>query len=108
MAILERRREIGIMKAIGAKNKDIQTIFLIESGFLGLAGGIIGVLFGLLISALVSIGMKLYFGENLLKFSAQWWLIAGALLFAFAVGLISGLAPATQAAKLKPIDTIRS
>ncbi len=108
MAILERRREIGIMKAIGAKNKDIQTIFLLESGFLGMVGGIIGVILGLLISALVSIGMKLYFGENLLKFSAQWWIIVGALLFAFIVGILSGWVPSTKAAKLKPIDTIRA
>ena len=107
MAILERRREIGIMKSIGATNRDINTIFLLESGFLGMVGGLIGVIIGIAISGGVTIAIRTYFDVNIMKFSAPWWLILGSLTFAFLLGLVSGYVPATKAAKLKPIDALK-
>lgn len=106
-AVLERRREIGIMKAIGAKNSDINKIFLVESGLLGLAGGIIGFVLGAMISKGVEFGMRAAFGKNLLEAALPGWLIIGSLLFAFALGALSGTLPAQQAAKLKPVDALR-
>jgi putative ABC transport system permease protein len=105
-SVLERTNEVGVMKAIGAKNSDILAIFLIESGFLGLMGGIIGVLIGVGIGKLVEFGAMTQ-GIDLLKASFPWYLILGALLFSFLVGAISGVAPARQASKMKPVDALR-
>jgi putative ABC transport system permease protein len=105
-AVMERTREIGVMKAIGARNSDILLIFLIESGLLGLIGGAVGVLLGIgtgqLITALVEHPV---FGA----FKAQFplWLVGGALLFSFIVGSLSGTLPALQAARMKPADALR-
>ncbi len=106
-SVLERRREIGVMKAIGATNSDILGIFLFESGLLGLVGGIIGLALGVIISKGVEFGAQLYLGENLLKASIPGWLIIGALAVAFIIGATSGTLPARQAAKLDPVDSIR-
>jgi len=105
-SVLERTNEIGVMKAIGAQNKDILAIFLIESGFLGLIGGVIGILIGVGIGKLVEFGAAQQ-GLDILKASFPWYLIVGALLFSFLVGAISGVAPARQASKLKPVDALR-
>ena len=106
-AVLERTREIGIMKATGARREQIMFLFLVESGFLGIFGGIIGVLLGLGISKLVeTIAFQVY-GSYLIQASFDQLVIIGALLFAFFVGAFSGLFPARQAAKLKPVDALR-
>lgn len=105
-SVLERTNEIGVMKAIGAQNKDILAIFLIESGFLGLMGGLIGVLIGIGIGKLVEFA-AITQGIDLLKASFPWYLIVGSLLFSFLVGAISGVAPASQASKMKPVDALR-
>lgn len=106
-AVVERTQEIGIMKAIGARNSDIMLIFLIESGLLGLVGGIIGVIIGLLISKGIEIAGTLIIGTPLLRAWWSWWLIAGALLFSFLVGSLAGTLPARQASKQKPVDSLR-
>lgn len=105
-SVLERTREIGIMKAIGARNNAVLAIFLIESGLLGVLGGAIGILIGVVLSKLVE-----FFGQgvvgNVLKASFPWYLIVGALAFSFLVGAVSGLLPARQAAKLPPVEALR-
>ncbi|MBW2988242.1 ABC transporter permease [Candidatus Woesearchaeota archaeon] len=106
-AVVERTREIGIMKAIGAKNSDILTIFLIESGMLGLTGGAIGVIIGLLISKSVELLASKYWGTTLLKAHISPGLIIGVLLFSFALGSIAGLLPARKAAKMQPVEALR-
>ena len=106
-SVLERTKEIGIMKAIGAKNSDIFTLFLMESGMLGLMGGLIGVLIGIGISKSVEIISTNIYGITLIKASLNPYLIIGALLFSFVVGSISGVFPALQASKLKPVDALR-
>jgi putative ABC transport system permease protein len=106
-AVLERTREIGIMKAVGARNSNILTLFLIESGVLGLIGGIIGVVLGVLLGVGASFFAGQALGTNLLKAYFPWYLIVGALVFSFAVGCASGALPALQASKLKPVDALR-
>jgi len=107
-SVLERTKEIGIMKAIGAKNSDVLLIFLIESGFLGLLGGIIGLTLGILISKSVEIIATNVLGTGLLKASISIYLLAGALLFSFLIGSISGVLPAIQASKMTPVKALRS
>jgi putative ABC transport system permease protein len=105
-AVLERRKEIGIMKSVGARNSDILSIFLIESGLLGLAGGLIGVLIGFLISKLVEL-IAAAAGAEILKAFFSWYLVLGALLFSFLIGVLSGITPAIQASNMKPVDAMR-
>jgi putative ABC transport system permease protein len=106
-AILERTKEIGIMKAIGARNQDILMIFLIESGFLGMIGGIIGVILGYLIStAGGSIAAASGFSSLRPKFPVL--LTIGSILFAFFIGAVSGILPAIRASKLNPVDALRT
>lgn len=106
-SVLERTREIGIMKAIGAKNSDILLVFVIESGLLGLIGGIIGALVGLGMAFLVASIASSFLGENIISVSVNYSLLLGAVAFSFAVGLLSGLFPARQASKLRPVDALR-
>jgi len=105
-SILERTREIGVMKSIGARNRFILLIFMIESGILGLIGGTIGVIFGYII-AKIGGAIAAASGLSLLKPAFPWWLTLGCLLFAFLVGSLSGLFPAIQASKLNPVDALR-
>lgn len=105
-SVLERTREIGIMKAIGARNSDILWIFLLESGLLGMAGGAVGVLIGVGMSKTVEIAGRQVLGD-LLTASFPLWLIVGALMFAFVIGCISGVFPAKEASSKSPVDALR-
>lgn len=105
-SVLERTREIGIMKAIGAKNSDIASIFLIESGLLGLGGGILGVTIGVGFSKLVEFGASAA-GYGIVKVAFPWYLVLGSLLFSFVAGALSGTMPAIHASKMKPVDALR-
>jgi len=100
VSVRERTREIGIRKAIGARNRDILLQFLVEALVLSLAGGVIGIAFGVAASA--AIGALAGWGLNL---SVQ--TIALAAGFSLAVGVIFGVWPARQAAKLDPIEALR-
>lgn len=104
--VLERTREIGIMKSIGATNNDIMKIFLFESGIMGLLGGILGVAFGSAIAIAVGEIAKQQ-GFQLLKIIIDWKLLVFGMLFAFVVGALSGYFPAKQASKLNPVDSLR-
>jgi putative ABC transport system permease protein len=105
-SVLEKTRDIGIMKALGAENHDIFIIFLIESGLLGVAGGIIGLLLGIIASYGVSAVVTSY-GITMVKAYFPWYLTIGSVVFAFVVGSVSGVFPALQAARLQPVDAIR-
>ncbi len=105
-SVFQRTNEIGIMKAIGARNSDILKIFLIESGFLGIVGGAVGIGIGFMIGKTVEFAAAQY-GLEMFKASFPWYLILGALTFSFIVGCISGVFPARQASKLKPVDALR-
>ena len=106
-AVLERRKEIGIMKSIGATNEQVLGIFLIESGFLGLLGGVIGLILGILISKGVEWGVTVIYDINLLKAALPWWLLLGSLLFAFIIGSLAGTLPARQASLMDPVESLR-
>jgi len=110
-AIYERKREIGILQAIGAKEITIFKIFLLESGFYGILGGIIGVAAGLVFSSLASPYISqneftafLKSSEVAVTFDLR--LVFGSLLFSLFVSLFSGLYPAWRASKLTPVEAI--
>lgn len=105
--VLERTKEIGIMKAIGARNKDILLLFLIESGLLGASGGLIGISLGMGISKTIEFVAMKALGSPLLRAYTSWYLLLGMLAFAFVIGTLSGVLPARRAAKLRPVDALR-
>jgi len=106
-SVVERTNEIGIMKAIGARNKDILAIFLIESGLLGLVGGIVGALVGLGGALAVSRIANQALGSDLFIIMISYPLLIGAVLFSFFIGVLSGIFPAIQASKLNVVDALR-
>ncbi len=106
-SVLERTKEIGTMKAVGARNSDILMIFLFESGLLGLVGGAIGVLLGIGLGKGVQYIATVALGTNLLQASITLPLILGSLAFSFLIGSLSGVLPAMQASGLKPADALR-
>ncbi|MGA2413418.1 MAG: FtsX-like permease family protein [Candidatus Sulfotelmatobacter sp.] len=111
MAILERRREIGIMKAIGASDGDVKKLFFAEAGAMGVLGGILGVALGWSIGQVINLGTNVYLKRQSLPpehfWSVPWWLVGSAILFAFIVSLLSGLYPAGRAARLDPVQALR-
>ena len=106
-SVLERTKEIGVMKAIGAKNSDIMRLFVIESGLFGLIGGITGAIFGLSLSYLVSTIANSYFGQNIIAISLSWPLLIGAASFSFFIGILAGLIPSYLASKMRPVEALR-
>jgi putative ABC transport system permease protein len=111
MAILERRREIGILKALGAADRDVKQLFFVEAGVMGLFGGALGVVFGWFIGRALTWGTNVYLHRQNLPsahvFSVPWWLTLGAIAFAVIVSLVAGLYPASRAAKLNPVEALR-
>jgi putative ABC transport system permease protein len=106
-SVLERTKEIGVMKAIGAKNSDVLWIFLIESGLLGLVGGIIGALLGLGMAFLVAFIAGSFISGLDFVVEINWVLFFGSILFALVIGILSGVLPAIQASKLNPVEALR-
>jgi len=106
-SVLERTNEIGIMKAVGAQNKDIFYIFLIESGLLGLIGGILGVGLGYGISKSIEYIAVTSLNTDLLQAAAPFYLVFGSLAFGFLIGAVSGTLPAIQASKTNVVDALR-
>ncbi|MBI4835276.1 MAG: ABC transporter permease [Planctomycetes bacterium] len=99
-SLAHRTREIGIRKALGAKDSDIRRQFLLEAGFIGIIGGIIGVGCGSAVSfvVLTLIGMPVWI---------PWWIIVSALIFCTGIGLVAGVFPAVRAARLSPMEALR-
>jgi putative ABC transport system permease protein len=105
-SVLERKREIGIMKAIGARNSQIFLQFFVESGMLGLVGGAIGVLFGVALGYFGTLGINNFVGAEI-KPSIDFALIFFSLLGSFLIGGIAGIVPAMHAAKQSPVESLR-
>jgi putative ABC transport system permease protein len=105
-SVSERTKEIGVMKAIGAKNGTIVTIFLIESGIFGIFGGIGGTLLGMIFAKAIEIYFQIH-PLFYLKADVSLGLILFSLSFSFLIGCLSGYFPAKAAAKLKPVDALR-
>ncbi len=106
-SVLERTKEIGVMKAVGATNSDITSLFLIESGLLGLTGGILGVLLGVGVGESIEYIAVNQLATTLLIVSTPTWLIVGCLAFAFMAGAVSGTLPAVQASHVRPTEALR-
>jgi putative ABC transport system permease protein len=106
-SVLERTKEIGIMKSIGAKNSDILLIFLIEAGFIGAIGGMMGVGIGIVVSKTVESIAINQIGTTLLRAVIPAYLVIGCIAFAFIIGAISGILPAKQASRIRVVDALR-
>jgi len=106
-SVLERRKEIGVMKAIGARNSDIVWIFVVESGMLGLIGGAIGIVLGMGVGKIIEFIAINFIGTNLLAVVFPLWLIGACLGFAFLIGALSGMFPALGGAKIHPTEALR-
>jgi putative ABC transport system permease protein len=107
-SVLEKTKEIGTMKAIGAKNRDILMIFLFNSAMVGLVGGILGVILGAFVSTLFPyLGMTMMGGGGSSGISLAPDLMAFGLILAIVIGVASGVVPAYRASKLKPVDALR-
>ncbi|GCC10560.1 macrolide export ATP-binding/permease protein MacB [archaeon] len=107
MSVIERTRQIGILKALGATNRTVMLMFIVESGLVGLIGGIFGVLVGVILSSMMT-----DFGVSFTHIATSGAiitpeLILGALLFSVVVGVISGIFPARRAASLQPVEALR-
>ena len=107
-SVLERTKEIGTMKAIGAKNRDILIIYLLNSGIIGLIGGIFGLIFGIIGSNFIGKFIGISFGRvSLTSTFVSPKLLIEIFLLSIFVGLIAGVIPAYRASKLRPIEALR-
>ncbi|HIU78810.1 MAG TPA: ABC transporter permease [Candidatus Avilachnospira avicola] len=113
MSIYERTKEIGVMKVLGCDMDNIRDMFLMESGFIGLMGGVVGIILSLSISKIINV---LYMQSNAAMYSMSagdisripLWLLGLALIFAVLVGMLAGLFPALRAMRLSPLSAIRN
>lgn len=111
MAVLERTREIGVMKAVGAEDRDIRNVFLAETAVIGAAGGAAGLLLAWVLGRAVNWGANIYIVRQGFRaetlFHIPLWLVAGSLGFALVVSIASGLYPAGRAARIDPARALR-
>ena len=111
MSILERTREIGIMKSVGASETDIKLMFVVEATVIGFWGAVFGLLLGWVVTLIANQVINaqiLPFGEKGINvFYFPWWLIAGAFAFSILVSLLAGLYPAFRAARIDPVKALR-
>ena len=105
-SVLERVREIGIMKAIGARNSDIFLQFFIESGMMGLIGGVIGAALGILMGFVGITVIHAFLGTQD-GFSINLFLVFATLIGSFVIGAIAGISPAMKAANMNPVEALR-
>ncbi len=105
MSVSERTKEIGVLKSIGARRKDIKRIFTSESFLVGLLSGVVGIIFNLILTLIVYIALKSAIG--LAPISYRWWYFALAIGVSVVISMLSGLYPASKAAKLDPVESLR-
>lgn len=111
MSILERYSEIGIMKAVGAGDRDIRRLFFFESGAIGFLGGVFGFALGWVVSGIINQVVNYFLARQgvpfINYFSFPWWLCLGAMLFSILVSLGAGVYPAMRAARVDPVRALR-
>jgi putative ABC transport system permease protein len=105
IAVSQRIREVGLRKAVGAKNSDVQMQFLIESVFISLLGGVIGIIIGIFVAFVVSVVAQAL--QYTWPFIVSWQSIVVATLVSMAIGIIFGFYPAGKAAKISPMEALR-
>ncbi|MFC1635425.1 ABC transporter permease [Planctomycetota bacterium] len=111
MSILERYKEIGIMKAVGASDKDVKKIFFFESGVIGFMGGLFGLGLGWTVSSLINLIINSIATEQgvppMSYFTFPWWLCLGAIVFSILISLLAGIYPTLRAARVDPVIALR-
>jgi len=111
IALLERTRDIGVMKAIGARKGDILKMFLTESILIGVIGGITGILLAIGLGKIINFGVNILAeragGQAVSLFYTPWNFVIFILIFSFAVGVLTGIYPAKRASNLNPLDALR-
>jgi hypothetical protein len=112
MAIYERTREIGVLKALGARNKEVRRMFTADAVLLGFIGGVVGLILGTLLGRLVDQIGHYYLAREGVTGIGQMsivppWLAIGALLFAAFIGVLGGFYPAARAARLDPVEALK-
>ena len=105
MSVTERTREIGVLKSIGARKKDIKLIFSTESLLIGLLNGIVGIILTLIIGGILIAVLTAVLGFA--PISMLWYYFAEALLISVVISVIAGVYPASKAAKLDPVESLR-
>jgi putative ABC transport system permease protein len=106
-SVLERTRDIGIMKAIGARNSTIFSLFFVESGLIGMIGGIVGALCGAGLATLLAFLGRSLLGGGIVRAEISIWLILSSIFGAFLLGSVFGIIPAMRASKLHPVDALK-
>ena len=106
-SVIERTKEIGVMKAVGARNSDIIKLFTIESGLIGAIGGLGGIVIGFIVAKIVEFVATNAFDTTLLQVATPWYLFIGCLVFSFIIGCVAGIVPARHASQIRPVVALR-
>jgi ABC-type antimicrobial peptide transport system permease subunit len=105
IAVSQRIREVGLRKAVGAKNSDVKTQFLVESVFISMLGGIVGIIFGIAVAFVISVAARLL--QYDWAFIISWQSVLVATIVSASIGIIFGLYPAQKAARISPMEALR-
>ena len=112
ISLLERTKEIGLMVALGGRDKDMRKLFVYEAVLLSLMGAIIGVIGSVALGQIVNLAMNIFaqqrgVTEGFQMFATPWWLVLGSLIFMVLIGLLVVFIPARRASRIDPIDALR-
>lgn len=105
MSVTERTKEIGVLKSIGARRKDIKRIFTSESFLIGVLSGLFGIIFNLILTGIISLVLSSTIG--LAPISYRWWYFVVGMGVSIVISMLAGLWPASKAAKLDPVESLR-
>jgi putative ABC transport system permease protein len=112
ISLLERTKEIGLMVALGGRNRDMRKLFIFEAVLLSLVGAVVGIILAVMLGQVINLAMNALahrrgVTEHFQLFAVPWWLVLGTILFMLVVGLVVVYLPARRAARINPIDALR-